>query len=276
MHRLDPASIRGKAGNDMSNERFCGHFREFYGRRYFQRFSLNVSIKYEQWKIFVSNVKAIFQQEQLKRLESPARSKRIFTHNQRAKVILGLLVRTPLSVDRLHHQRWPESDFQTPAPLLFQNFLIRIRVQQFLKFENPIPVQTTITIDPTKIHQCFYLLNDHADSCYFGNWKVTPGPSPFFHKNLTPGSDPGTKKMQKPAGVDSGIPDPWPPLYITKCLISNSRRSTLIDFKVRLKCALECMLFIDLRLAFLSLFGIEPTFLWTCKFLYRATLRKID
>jgi len=41
-------------------------------------------------------------------------------------------------------QRWPESLFQTPTPLLFQNF--GIRVQQFFKFENPTPVQTPATI----------------------------------------------------------------------------------------------------------------------------------
>ena len=34
----------------------------------------------------------------------------------------------------------------------------------------------------------FYLKNDYTDSCYCGNWKVTPGP--VFHKFLTPSSDP--------------------------------------------------------------------------------------
>jgi len=65
-------------------------------------------------------------------------------------------------------QRWPESLFQTPTPLLFQNFSIRdqIRVRIFFKFENPTPLQTPATIiDPTVIYPCFYLRNDCTESC---------------------------------------------------------------------------------------------------------------
>jgi len=43
-----------------------------------------------------------------------------------------------------YYSRWPESLFQTPTPLLFQNFWIRVRL--FFKFENPTPVQTLATI----------------------------------------------------------------------------------------------------------------------------------
>jgi len=83
-------------------------------------------------------------------------------------------------------QRCPESLFQTPTPLLFQNFWIR--VWQFFKFENPPPVQTPATIiDPTVIYPCFYLRNDHTDSCNCRNWKVTPVPAPVLTKFLTPG-----------------------------------------------------------------------------------------
>jgi len=48
-------------------------------------------------------------------------------------------------------QRWPESLFQTPIPLLFQNLKIRIRVRirKFFKFENATPLQTPAAIDPT-------------------------------------------------------------------------------------------------------------------------------
>jgi len=95
-------------------------------------------------------------------------------------------------------QRWPESLFQTPTPLLFQNFCIRgrIRVQLFFKFENPFPVQTPVTIiDATVIYPCFYLRNDHTDSCYCRNWKVTLDPGPIFHKFLTPGSDPVSSEI---------------------------------------------------------------------------------
>jgi len=38
--------------------------------------------------------------------------------------------------------------------------------------------------------------------------KVIPGP--VFHQFLTPVS--GPKKAQNPTGVDSGTPEPWPPL----------------------------------------------------------------
>jgi len=89
-------------------------------------------------------------------------------------------------------QRWPESLFQTPSPLLFENFWIQVRVRQFFKFENPTPVQTPATvIVPTIIYPCFYLRNDPIDSCYCRNWKVTLGP--VFHKFLTPGPGPKEK-----------------------------------------------------------------------------------
>jgi len=42
-------------------------------------------------------------------------------------------------------------------------------------------------------------------------WEVTPALGGVLHKMLTPGADLGLK-MQNPAGVDSGTPDPWPPL----------------------------------------------------------------
>ena len=103
-------------------------------------------------------------------------------------------------VDGLH-QRWPESLFQTATPLLFQNFWIRvrIRVHQIFKFENPTLVQTpTTVIAPTIIYPCFYLRNDPTDSCYCGNWKVTQGSGPVFHKFLTPGPGPKEKRRILP------------------------------------------------------------------------------
>jgi len=61
-------------------------------------------------------------------------------------------------------------------------------VRLFFKFENPTPVQTPATIiDPTAIYPCFYLRNDHTDSCFSRNEKVTPDPGLVFHKFLTPG-----------------------------------------------------------------------------------------
>ena len=35
-------------------------------------------------------------------------------------------------------------------------------------------------LSPTEIYPCFHLRNDHTDSCYCRNWKVTPDPDPFF------------------------------------------------------------------------------------------------
>jgi len=49
-------------------------------------------------------------------------------------------------------QRWPVQLFQAPIPLLFQNFLVLIRVRQLFKILNPTPVQIAATIiDPTGI-----------------------------------------------------------------------------------------------------------------------------
>ena len=102
-------------------------------------------------------------------------------------------------------QRWPESLFQTLTPLLLQYFWIRVRIPvwQFFKFENPTPVQTPATIDPTVIFPCFYLRNDHTDSCFCRNWKVTPVRirfSQIFGSSSGCGSE---WKTQNPAGVDS-------------------------------------------------------------------------
>jgi len=88
--------------------------------------------------------------------------------------------------------------FQTPTPLLFENFWIRIRIRLFFKFENPTPVQTPVTIiDPTVIYPCFYLRNDRKDYCCCRNGKVTPVPGPVFHKFLTPGPDPSPKEKRR-------------------------------------------------------------------------------
>ena len=82
-----------------------------------------------------------------------------------------------------------ESD-SAPVP----NFGIRVRL--FFKFENLTPVQTPATIiNPTIIYPCFYLRNDHKDSCYCRNWKVTPVLEPVFPKYLTP--DPGPKEKRR-------------------------------------------------------------------------------
>ena len=86
-------------------------------------------------------------------------------------------------------QRWPESIFRTPTPLLFQNFWIRVRIWQFFKFENPTPVHTPAAIiNPTLIYPCFYLRNDHTDYCR--HWKVTPDPGPKEKLRILPESTP--------------------------------------------------------------------------------------
>jgi len=73
---------------------------------------------------------------------------------------------------------------------------VRVRVQQFFKFENPTLLQTpAIIIDPTVICSCFYLKNDRTDFCYCRNLKVTP--APVFPKYLTPGPAPGPKEKRR-------------------------------------------------------------------------------
>jgi len=68
---------------------------------------------------------------------------------------------------------------------------------EIFKFENPTPIQTPATIfDPSKIYPCFHLRNDHADSCYCRNGKVTPGQ--VFHKFFTPGLDRNEKRRILP------------------------------------------------------------------------------
>ena len=71
---------------------------------------------------------------------------------------------------------------------------LRIRVRKFFKYENPTPVQTPATIiDPTEIYPCFTLRNDHTDSCYCRNRKLTP--APVFHNFLTPVPDPVSSEI---------------------------------------------------------------------------------
>ena len=128
------------------------------------------------------------------------------------------------SVQRGHSQQylldvadWLESLYQTPTPLLFQNFWIRvwIQVRQFFKFENPTFVQTLATIiDPTVIYPCFYLKNYHTDSCHCQKWKVTLVPGPVFPKFYTPGPNPGPDPKEKCRILPESTPDPVPPLAI--------------------------------------------------------------
>jgi len=113
------------------------------------------------------------------------------------------------------YQRWPESIFQTPTPLLFQKFLILVRIWQFFKFEKPSPVQTPATIiDPTKVYPCVYLRNDHSDSGsgfsqIFDSRSGSDRKEKKEKRRILPESE---RKTQNPAGEDSSNPDPVPPL----------------------------------------------------------------
>ena len=104
-------------------------------------------------------------------------------------------------------QRWPESLFQTPTPLLFQNFWIRVRIRKFVKFENPNPVQTAAAIDPTKIYQRFYVKKWPHRLLLLPKLKKI-GSGSLFSQIF----DSGAGRTQNPAGVDSGTSDLWPPL----------------------------------------------------------------
>jgi len=85
----------------------------------------------------------------------------------------------------------------------FPKFWNPVRIRIFFKFENPTPVQTPATIiDPPLIYPCFYIRNDHTDSCYCRNWKVTPGP--VFPNFLTPG--PKEKRRILPESTPGLVP----------------------------------------------------------------------
>ena len=103
-------------------------------------------------------------------------------------------------------QRWPQSLFQTPTPLLFQNFWIwfLIRVRKFLKFENPTLVQTPVTIiNPTLIYPCFYLRKWRHRLLRLPKSKSDSGSglSQIFESGSGSGSE---RKTQNPARIDSG------------------------------------------------------------------------
>jgi len=63
----------------------------------------------------------------------------------------------------------PIPKFLNPGPAIF-------------KFEDPTPVQIPAAItDLTVIYPCFYLGNNHTDSCFCRNWKMTPDRGPVIH-----------------------------------------------------------------------------------------------
>jgi len=53
-----------------------------------------------------------------------------------------------------------------------------------------------------------FLRNNHTDSCYRRNGKVTPDQGPLFHRFLT--TDPGPKEKRRI--LPESTPDPVPPL----------------------------------------------------------------
>ena len=118
---------------------------------------------------------------------------------------------TPSSASLLH-QRCPESHFHTPAPLLFQNYWIR--VQKCINFENWTPVQTPDTIDTNKIQQWFYL--SFQMTCI----KIMQIPD-TAENDKRPWVRFFTKfwlriwVLKKLRILPESTPDPWSPLYYT-------------------------------------------------------------
>jgi len=55
------------------------------------------------------------------------------------------------------------------------------------------------------------IYTDDADSCYCRKSKVANHESFGFGSGFSQIADSGSEKIQNPAGVDSGTPDPWPP-----------------------------------------------------------------
>jgi len=115
-------------------------------------------------------------------------------------------------------QRWPESLFQTPTPLLFQNFWIRVRiwVRQFFNLKKQTPVQTPAAIiDSTVIYPCFY--NKTWPRRLLLLMKLKSDSGSVFLQIFDSGYGSRSKrKTQNPAGVDSGPPNPVPPMVSSK------------------------------------------------------------
>jgi len=129
-----------------------------------------------------------------------------YTKQSVLKVVNNSLIQAYLTQSSC--QRLPGPIFQTPTPLLFQNFWTRIwvQVQQFFKFGNRTPVQTLVTtINATQIYLCFYLKKWPHRLPLIPTLKLTPGPGPFFSRIFDSGSVFWSeRKTQNPAGVYSG------------------------------------------------------------------------
>ena len=79
-------------------------------------------------------------------------------------------------------------------------------VPKIFKFENPIPVETSATIDATESQQCFYLKAIHENhGLLLLKMKSDSGSGSVFSKIFCSGSGAGSERKTKgAAGIDSG------------------------------------------------------------------------
>jgi len=105
-----------------------------------------------------------------------------------------------------------------------------IQIRQFFKFENPTPVQTPVTIDPTGDLSMFLLKKWPRWLLLLPNLKSDSGSWSGFSQVFDSGSG-SERTMQNPAGVDSATQDPWPPLLWSK-IRDDFERLRIITFSL--------------------------------------------
>jgi len=134
---------------------------------------------------------------------------------------------------------------------------------KFFKFENPTPVQAPTTIEATEYTQWFYksrqskITNGPRRLLLLLKLKSDYGCGSGFSKIFGSASE---RKMQKPAGVDSDTPDPWPPLSGTSLGYTCATRTRTQIAQCNLLLSFSCASKMDqnLRNAFYDLYFPFP------------------
>jgi len=90
------------------------------------------------------------------------------------------------------HQKWPESLFENPTPLLFQNIFIRPGSGIFQIWESDTCSKSGYCRSNRNLPM-FFLKKWPRRLLLLTKLKVTPDPGPVFHNILTPGPDPKQK-----------------------------------------------------------------------------------
>jgi len=117
---------------------------------------------------------------------------------------------------RVKHQRWPESLFSDSDSASVPKFLNPDPgTEIFQIWESDSCSDSGYTINPTEIFACFLLKKWQCRLLLLQKLKSDSGSGSGFSHIFDSGSE---RKTQNPARVDSGTPDPWPPLPSTHSL----------------------------------------------------------